>query len=643
MTTPFHRARRLLAGVCLLLATAVSALADSPKLSPKVNDLIARFFAPSEFQSAELSPTGTHLAFFREVNGRHVMATCNIATTKLKLTDPALDQAINSFYWAGPDQLLYLYFRKLASPYEPYIYLSHWLANADLTHTVEIPRVWPLYEMVDPLPTDSTKVLLAQVGVGYALLRYDPTNNTTQVVEKNPGHILHWLTDTAGRARLAIGNLETSGLSSYLYRETEQTQWLPLPLPAHAEVLCFDGSDQRLLLVYPAENGRFVLQPFDLVTRKLIGAPLSDPDYDVSPAVLRDPRTGAPCGLRYFTDKPKFIWFDPQYKQLHATLSAALPGYMVNPVGLTQSGEILVQAFADVSPNEYYLFNPKTGQLRLFLDQRPQVRALTLAPMQPVEFKTADGTQLHGYLTRPPKNVGSKPLPLIALVHGGPHQRDTWGYSPEVQYYAALGYAVLQINYRGSIGYGRDFLLKDFFEVGQRSVSDIADSLKWAVREGIADPKRLIVCGRGYGGYVALGIATRHPELPAGVIGYAGTYDWEFIENRDRDLTSEFYPLAANYYPHTDKDYVRYRAISPVHQADTVKTPVLLLLGRQNTTIEIAQSVRLADALKKANKPFAIEKDTEEATDFSELALRRKYYETVTAFLLKYAPPDPAP
>jgi len=223
-------------------------------------------------------------------------------------------------------------------------------------------------------------------------------------------------------------------------------------------------------------------------------------------------------------------------------LAPVFPGAVVYPIGTTQAGEILLLTYSDVSPEQYFVLNPQTGKLSLFLDQLPKIRGLKLSPMKPISFKASDGTLIFGYLTLPATHTGGKPPPLIALSHGGPQVRDTWGYDGEVQYFASLGYAVLQVNYRGSTGYGKAYALQSIIDVGHRSVDDVADGVRWVTAEGMADPHRVVVYGASYGGYISLGLATRYPDLPCCVVGFAGVYDWEldfrFNESGTRDHES---------------------------------------------------------------------------------------------------------
>ena len=660
MTTLNRCSRRgLLAICCVGLAALSPAVFASPaKLSSKVSDLIERFFSPAEFENIKLSPTGSHVALFKETNGQLILATYNFKTEKLKLTSPAPGQKVGEFEWVGPNHLLFDFIQDKYKQDRPLdldprydslelanVYLGHWLADADLTHTDETPNLRMVYSVVDPLPLDPANALLsaqasdAQFG---ALYRYDPSRNKVKLVESNPGKVVSWHADLAGQVRLARV-VEADGGFSYLYRDTEKSPWQPLPLPADSKFVAFDPSGQRLFISYRDESGRAVFQAYELAARKLVGPQAADPVYDVDAAALRDPRGGPPRGLTFQAEKSKFIWFDPQFKQLQEALSPALGGATVIPIGPTATGEILVHAFSDVSPSEYFLFNPKVSKLQLLFDRYPKVRDLTLSPMKPVLLQSGDGTDLHGYLTRPNGATGGRPAPLIALIHGGPLARDQWGYDPEVQYYAALGYAVLQLNYRGSAGYGRNFAQKDLAEIAQHAVEDLAAGLRWAVAQGIADPKRLVVCGSGYGSSLALGVAARFPELPAAVIGFATSFDRDPPARAQREVLGDFYKFDSNYHPELKKDAPNSHAVSPTLSADAVKAPVLLISGRNDRKSDLSQTEAFASALRKAGKSVETAKDAEGVHGLPDEKLRRNYYERVTAFLLQYAPPDLAP
>ena len=373
-----------------------------------------------------------------------VLATLDFKTGRPAVTAPARGQYVAASCWVGPDELMFeiLADRTSTDPSSAGVatllgnttknkyYLGHWLVDANLTKMQQVPTLEHVLVVVDPLPQDPARVLLAQQRSDefYSpLYCYDPVRNKTRLLERNPGRIIAWLTDTAGLVRLAAV-AEQHGNHSYLYRETEQSAWQPLLLPENTDFITFDPTGRYLLISFPDKAGRLVMQPFDLVTRQLTDQPVADPVYDIDPVAIRDPRTGAARALDYFTEKSHVHLAGSRVQRTAETARRPLfPDAVVYPIGTTQTGEVLVLTYADVSPPQYFLFNLQRRQLRLYLDECPKVRGLTLSPMKPVTFKASDGAALYGYLTLPAGHIGAKPPPLIAIAHGGPLIRDRLG------------------------------------------------------------------------------------------------------------------------------------------------------------------------------------------------------------------------
>jgi len=576
------------------------------------------------------------------------------------MTAPARNQYISDSCWVGPDQLMFEILEDyksvntrdvaggasaLGTSTKIKFYAGHWLVDGNITKMQEVPTLEHVLVVVDPLPQNPSRVLLVEQSSDKffsPLYCYDPIRNKTNRLERNPGRVFEWKTDNAGQVRLALV-AEAESRHSFLYRESEKAAWQPLKLPEDARVITFDPTGNSLLLSFPDQSGRTIMQSFDLGSRQLVDQPIVDPVYDVEPITIRDPRTGEARALVNDEAKKKFIWLDSGYQSIQAKLATTFPDAVVYPVGFTQTGDALVAIFSDASPSRYLLFNPQRGTLTQFLDEQPKMRGLTLSKMQPVSFKASDGVTLYGYLTLPAAHTGNRPPPLIALSHGGPQLRDTWGYDSEVQYFATLGYAVLQVNYRGSTGYGKKYALPNIIEVGHQSVDDVADGIRWAIEEGFADPAKVVAYGGSYGGYISLALASRHPDLAKCIIGFAGVYDWEMEMKTDGEKYRELLHWISNYRPDQKTNAERYRAISPVYQADAVKAPVLLLHGRADKRVSVDQSELMARALRKANKSVELVRDREGIHGLPDQKLRRAYYEKVTAFILKYAPPDPLP
>ncbi|MES1194387.1 MAG: alpha/beta fold hydrolase, partial [Opitutus sp.] len=241
-------------------------------------------------------------------------------------------------------------------------------------------------------------------------------------------------------------------------------------------------------------------------------------------------------GVRYVTEGPNQYWFDPALVGLQRTIDGLHPDLTNLIVSMDRSEQrMLVLSYSDREPGFYSLVDLASKKVSPLGQRMPWIKPEQLAPMFPIKCQARDGLPLHGYLTLPP-GAGQKNLPLVMLVHGGPWVRDVWGFDPIVQFLANRGYAVLQINYRGSIGYGVDFAAQGKGQVGGAIQDDITDAVRWAIGAGFADPKRIAIMGASYGGYSTLFALAKTPELYRCGIDIAGVTDWpDLLEEHNKD------------------------------------------------------------------------------------------------------------
>jgi dipeptidyl aminopeptidase/acylaminoacyl peptidase len=263
-----------------------------------------------------------------------------------------------------------------------------------------------------------------------------------------------------------------------------------------------------------------------------------------------------------------------------------------------------------------------------------------MSPMKPVQVRTRDGLVIHGYLTLP-KGSNGKNLPLIVNPHGGPHgPRDEWGFNPEVQLFANRGYAVLQMNYRGSGGYGNAFEGKGYRKWGTTMQDDLTDSVKWAIGQGIADANRVCIYGASYGGYAALMSVVREPDLYKCTVGYVGVYDLDAQRDADfmahesgRNYLKDAYPLEKS----------ERMAQSPAYGVERIKTPILLVHGEKDVRVPIKNMHFLVSQLAKVGKkPDDVIVEKKEAHGFRDLQNQVNLYTKMLAFFDKYIGPKPA-
>jgi dipeptidyl aminopeptidase/acylaminoacyl peptidase len=295
----------------------------------------------------------------------------------------------------------------------------------------------------------------------------------------------------------------------------------------------------------------------------------------------------------------------------------------------------MVRVYGDRNPGEYFLFDASTGQAKFLLAQRSWIKPETMAAMKPVSIKARDGQQLHGYLTLPPGRE-AKDLPLVVMAHGGPHGvRDVWGFDPEVQLLASRGYAVLQLNFRGSAGYGSAFRMAGYGQWGDAMVRDLLDGMQWVVGQGIADPKRVCAYGASYGAFAALQGAALAPDAFRCTAGYVGVYSIPLMF-KDGDIPEEESGRNFLHRVHPESS-AEQQAQSPAYNVDKIRIPVMLVQGAKDVRVPISQYRMLKDRLEDAGNPPEITiVERKEAHGFYDFQNQVDLYNTMEKFLDKH-------
>ncbi|WP_346838085.1 prolyl oligopeptidase family serine peptidase [Microbulbifer sp. SAOS-129_SWC] len=314
---------------------------------------------------------------------------------------------------------------------------------------------------------------------------------------------------------------------------------------------------------------------------------------------------GNPWGALINYDYPKVVYIDEDnhYAKTHKRLQGTFPNMYVQIVNRTSDGnEWVVHARDDRRAGSYYIYNQFDGTLKFLANQAEWIDPAKMPTTHPLRFKARDGLEINGYITLP-VNKDPKKLPLIVLPHGGPHgPRDYWGYNKESILFANAGYAVMHVNYRGSGGYGRDFLYDWYGHWGLEMQDDLTDATYWAINSGIADPDRICIYGASYGGYASLMGVTKEPDLYQCSIGYVGVYDMSIFSThgdiRLRKAGQKYLAEATG----TDPEVHRQR--SPAKNADRIKVPVFLIQGARDIRVPIEHFYAMRDALVKQNHPL---------------------------------------
>jgi len=423
-----------------------------------------------------------------------------------------------------------------------------------------------------------------------------------------------FIADDTGAIRLATGENAKTGDRELLYRDDNGARdWKDLSASLAGDDPASPGNgadgiapDGKSLYWYArTTTATLGLYSLDIQSQKLSEL-YSDPNVDVDGVVWSfdwikprkiiaiDTMPGLPGVHIIDGDDPK--------AQYLASLYQAFDGQKVRITSNTSDGAVMVvQVTSDKNPGDFYLFNGKTGKADYLFSSKPEIDPKQMGDMRPISFQARDGMTLHGYLTLPPGSSG-KDLPLIINPHGGPHGiRDKWQWNPEAQFFANRGYAVLQVNYRGSGGYGMKFQDAGYGHWSSSMQDDLADGVAWAVKQQIADPNRVCIYGASYGGYAALENAERYPSLYKCVVGYVGLYDLKTMDDSDFShyASGKQYTGAA-----VGRDDALLTADSPISGADKISAPVFCIYGGQDKRVVPANAEEMMAAMDKAGKKY---------------------------------------
>ena len=457
------------------------------------------------------------------------------------------------------------------------------------------------------------------------------------LLAENPGNVASWVADRDFRVRGALAATPEGGFD-LLFRKTEEDDWEKLlgwgrEDSLNSSPLGFSGDGRRLHLADSrgANAARLVdLDPATGETEVLA----EDPEYDVSGALLH-PDTHEVEAVAFTRARTEWTVLDASIEKDFETVRALHSGDF-QVYDRDRADEQWVVGFdRDDGPAAFYTYDRKTGRGTYLFDTRPQLAEYALARMEPVSFASRDGLTVHGYLTLPPGG-GREGLPMVLNVHGGPWARDTWGYDPEAQWFANRGYACLQVNYRGSTGYGKEFLNAGNREWGGKMHDDLVDAVEWAVGEGIADPERVAIYGGSYGGYAALVGATFTPDTFRCAVDIVGPSSLitliESIPPYWSSFRSTFYERVGN--PETEEDFLKSR--SPLFYVDRIRIPMLIAQGANDPRVKQAEAEQVVAAMRERGLDYEYLLFEDEGHGFARPENRLKFYAAAERFLAKH-------
>jgi dipeptidyl aminopeptidase/acylaminoacyl peptidase len=453
---------------------------------------------------------------------------------------------------------------------------------------------------------------------------------------ENPGYA-GWLADEDLVVRCAIAPLP-DGSFNVLVRDSGEGEFRHLlTVPAEdatsTDVVSFSGDGRSLLMISAAGSDTGRLTRVDLATGESTVL-AEDPEADVSGALLH-PDTRDPQIVMVLKDRMTYIVLDPSVEEDLKAVRALHPG---DPSisGRDEADTTWLIAFnVDAGSVTYFTYDRATKTGRLLFSARPALGGFELAPMEPFSFRARDGLLIHGYLTFPP-GLGRSGLPTVVDVHGGPQVRDTWGYNPEAQWLANRGYLCIQVNYRGSTGYGKAFIAAGDREWGGKMHDDLVDAVGYAVSQGWAEASKVAIYGGSYGGYAALVGAAFTPDVFCCAVDIVGPSNLktllETIPPYWAPMIAQLYRRVGN--PETDAEFLWSR--SPLSRARDIRIPLLIAQGANDPRVKQAESEQIVAALTEAGIDHEYMLFADEGHGFAKPENRIKFYTAAERFLAKY-------
>lgn len=588
--------------VPLLFIVVACAGSPKPKTEPGKQDkeqqpLIPRavLFDNPEKSSATISPDGTYLAYIAPLDGVNNIWVQPTAGSEAKAVTKDTKRGIRIYFWAENSKHL-LYLQDTGGDENYHLHRVD-PASGEVKNLTPYPGVQAsVVELSAKKPDEILIQLNKRDRSARDVYRLNLLTGETTEDTQNPGDVMRWLADDQLRVR-AASSIDGEGNTIIRVRTRVQDKWRELVRFAPLEdgfALSFSADGNSLLMV---DNARSDTQRFYAMALKdgAVSEIFQDPSADFVDAMIH-PINRTVEAVATERLRKKWHLIDQSLAKDLDTLRQ-LRGDDFTIVSRSKDDQLwVVLVEGDTTGRQYYLYRRQPGSTELLFDTRPALRKYQLQPMQPVEITSRDGLSLVSYLTKPVAAQGK--TPMVLLVHGGPWSRDQWGYDPVAQWLANRGYAVLQVNFRGSTGFGKNFLNAGNKQWGKKMQDDLTDAVAWAVANANVDPKRVAIMGGSYGGYAALAGVTFTPDLYAAAVDVVGPSNIITLLN---SIPPYWKPLLAKFQVRVgdlEKDKEMLQQQSPLSHADKIKTPLFIFQGANDPRVKQAESDQIVKAIR---------------------------------------------
>ncbi|WP_375472043.1 S9 family peptidase [uncultured Nostoc sp.] len=606
--------------------------AQAPSLPPLIPREI--LFGNPEKTSPQLSPDGKYLAYIApdEKNVLQVwLRTIGQEDDKILTADKK--RGIRIFFWTyNADQLIYMQDSDGDENFHLHLVNIHSKIVRDLTPFQGVKA--ELVELEPKFPNEALVALNLNNPQKFDVYRINLKNGAVEFDTDNPGNIISWTSNAQLQIRAATASTPDGGYDLLLQKPDKQ--W---------EILRHWGAEEEGNSVSFSDDGKtlYIQGNHDANAKRLLAVDLEtrqetviaeDEQYDVVGIIIH-PLTRVIQAVSFYKDKQEWRVIDRSITTDFEEIAKVRPGEFSIISRDLEDKTWLVAYRTDNGPVYYYAYNRESKTSTFLFSNQPKLEALQLASMQPISYEARDGLTIHSYLTTP-VGIPTQNLPTVLLVHGGPWARDTWGFSPTTQWLANRGYAVLQVNFRGSTGYGKAFLNAGNREWGGTMHDDLIDSVNWLVEKGISDPQKIAIMGGSYGGYATLAGLTFTPEIFAAGVDIVGPSNLitliETIPPYWEPIKAMIYHRIGNL--ETEEEFLKSR--SPLFFADRIQKPLLIGQGANDPRVKQSESDQIVNAMQQAGLPVQYVLYSDEGHGFARPENRLHFFAIAEEFLAKY-------
>ncbi len=622
--------------IASVLVLSLTAYTYEPRQEKTAVIPVEDFFRNPEKFSWRISPDGEYISYLAPHNGHtNVFVRKIVAADAVAVTNDT-SRNIYNYEWKG-NRILYL---QDVGGDENFQLFSVGLNGKDLKALTPFPKIRT--QILDNWRYIPGKEKEIMIGLNKRNPQYfDPYSinietGEMKVLFQNDDNYDSWFTDHTGVIRLAT---KTDGVNTTYYQRATETDPFDSVLTTsykdnfNIQFFTFDNKN-----IYVSSNigrDKAAIVEYDLANRKEVKEIYSNPDYDVD-GLSYSPKRKVITMANYTSWKGEHHFLDKETGDEYEKMEDKFKGYEVGIYGNNNAEDkFVIWTGNDKLAAKYYFYDKNSGTTKFLANAMPWLKEDDMASMKPIQYTSRDGLTIHGYLTLP-KGVEAKNIPVVVNPHGGPWYRDQWGFNPEVQMLANRGYGVLQMNFRGSTGYGKEFWLKSRKQWGKTMQDDITDGVQWLIKEGIADPKRVAIYGGSYGGYATLAGVTFTPDLYACAVDYVGVSNlFTFMKTIPpywKPYIAMFHELVGD----PAKDSLLLAEASPVMHSDKIKAPLFVAQGANDPRVNKAESDQMVAALRKGGVAVEYMVKNDEGHGFANENNRIDFYKAMDKFFEKY-------